>query len=120
VQVCADFRGQDGTTYTRCIDVLINVLDPSDVEQSLDNKTIFSVFPNPADNYLKIYFDENTGISINSIEIYDIYGRQVYNSDAVYENGYIINTSGLNTGSYIGMFKLSDGTIQQTKIMIVR
>jgi hypothetical protein len=119
-QVCGDFRSQDGTLYTRCIDVLINVIDPSDVNQSSDNKNTLRVYPNPADNYLKIYVDENSGVSVKSIEIYDIYGRQVFNSGSVYDNPFIINTSGLSCGSYIGLFKLSDGTIQQTKIMIVR
>jgi hypothetical protein len=119
-QVCGDFRSQDGTIYTRCIEVLITVIDPSDVNQPSDNKNTLRVYPNPADNYLKIYVDENSGVSVKSIEIYDIYGRQVYKSGLVFDNGFIINTSGLSCGSYIGLFKLSDGSIQQTKIMIVR
>jgi len=59
----------------------------------------FIIYPNPANNYIKIMAKDNSSFDGTIIEIYDIYGRNVF-CKYLDDNG-IIDTSFLVAGHYI-------------------
>lgn len=72
----------------------------------------YKIFPNPANNYLKV-----TGENINSISIYNCLGALI--DRFVVENDNIeINTSDYNTGIYFINIQQNDGVSSTNKLVV--
>lgn len=75
---------------------------------SIENtfETTSNVYPNPCTNDIYV----NSSKKINSIEIYDIYGKKVVKT--IYQENNKLNLSTLNSGSYFMKLKYNDSEIE--------
>ncbi len=119
-QICADFRNAEGEIISKCIELIIHVMNPTDVHQTFENLNLIKIFPNPADEKIKIVLDYNLGMLISGIDIYDIMGKPMYCSFSISGTASEINTSNFSIGPYICIIKLSNGKIIHSKILISR
>ena len=73
------------------------------------NKGFFQIFPNPANDFIKIA-NTNSSLKDATIIIYDALGKQVY-SEKITANKYEteINLSGLNNGNYLMLINSNSG-----------
>lgn len=78
----------------------------------------FSIVPNPNNGEFLI-FSKNKHINNHDIKVFDLEGRVLYSNiiDHTYNNGFEVNLSNLNTGTYIIIIR-SNNSIFTDKIMI--
>ena len=90
------------------IDTFIQIINVTSVGvfNTSTNKDI-SVYPNPSHSVITI---ESTGISINNLEMFDIYGRKVKELK-VNNNKFNVNISELSKGIYFVKLKTDNGII---------
>lgn len=90
---------------------------PSEVVETKLNNNL-KAYPQPASDLLEITLPENS--SCNKVEIYNIFGQLISDFTPTANNNVIsINTTGLNTGTYI--VKMYDGkTVNTQKISIIK
>ncbi|MCG2432051.1 T9SS type A sorting domain-containing protein [Aequorivita xiaoshiensis] len=74
--------------------------------------TQFSLYPNPTSEVLNV----NAGVSIESIQIYNISGNLLKNKSMKDTQG-SINVSSLSSGLYIAKVTLNNGTLKQLKFI---
>ncbi|OYU95467.1 MAG: hypothetical protein CFE21_10005 [Bacteroidetes bacterium B1(2017)] len=67
-----------------------------------------TVYPNPAKDDVKIAMD-NSKAPINSLVVFDIMGREVYNQTGINAQSQVINTSSFMPGMYIVNVKTTTG-----------
>jgi len=77
------------------------------------DETIFkgriSIYPNPVD--LAFNYSKPANLEINSIEILDVYGRQVLNDlTGSWTENQMVNTAGLKSGIYLILFSFNNHT----------
>ena len=72
----------------------------------------FKIYPNPVKNELFV----NTQTDLNSVEIYDVLGKQILRLDNI-ENDKPINLSSLKSGIYFAKFNTQAGNYQTKKII---
>ena len=82
--------------------------------QDLD-KTIFSIYPNPAKDLVHINSNRNNGLA--NIMVYDMNGRQVLKSKIDLVTTNTINTSRLQSGIYV--IKIFGNNISHTQKLII-
>lgn len=86
----------------------------------IDSKSLqtINIHPNPFTDQFTI---EGLPIGKISIEIYDIFGRKIYQDITHFVNSHIINTSGINPGIYlIRIRNTNNGDTLTSKIIIKR
>jgi len=77
----------------------------------------FKIYPNPANDFIKIEYSENANFSDLNIKIYDIFGKLILSQKA--ENELEISTSEFATGIYL--LQLSDNKkIISTKKIVIK
>jgi hypothetical protein len=102
----ADFFVDDVGVITQCTSTLA-IAD--------ENKTIFSVYPNPTVN--EIIINNNRDIGSAVYKIIDLNGRVIETNKITLVNGSTINTSKLSSGMYILTLKTNSGEIFSQKII---
>ena len=80
------------------------------------DKTIFTVYPNPASATININSNANSGLGV--IAIYDINGRQVMREQLDLTNTATINTASLATGVYV--LKITSENAAHTQKLIIK
>ncbi len=80
------------------------------------NKIQFSLSPNPATSNLKIVMPSH--LNSSSIEIFDVFGRQIYNGNLKNTNYSVIDISALSTGMYL--VKVFNEISSQTKRFVTQ
>jgi len=75
------------------------------------NKIQFSMSPNPAISNLKIVLPSH--LNKSSIEIFDVFGRQIYNGNLINTNFSVIDVSAWSSGMYL--VKVLNEISSQTK-----
>ena len=77
----------------------------------MDNST--HVWPNPTEGRVQV---QSAGSDIQGVEVYDIYGRQLFSLTA---NGTTadVDLSGIGAGVYLLRVTLSDGTVTSERIV---
>ncbi len=97
-----------GTNYYRLKQVDFNgsfqYSDIISVDYTIGGSTI--IFPNPFEESITLQFPLNegstTGLNNRSIEVFDLYGRKVYQVQvSTYESNYNLNLSTLSSGTYL-------------------
>jgi hypothetical protein len=98
IQIC--FEGKINGGYGICLDnISIEKVLTSDIK-NIDLKR-FKIYPNPTNGVLTIQVNENTSEHVNSIEIFDIYGRVVETwRVASLQNAATLDISHLTAGIY--------------------
>ena len=95
----------------------------TEMNKTINLKSIFNIYPNPANDMLTIQFasDENSEIAVSLL---DIFGRKVYNSDFIYSfAGNInqeINVTSLTQGIYFIQISDKNNLLLSQKIIINR
>ncbi|MFY0674000.1 MAG: serine hydrolase [Bacteroidia bacterium] len=88
------------------VSVIDNINDPVSVNKITDEKV--SVFPNPATEYITVQMDSE----IESIRIFDAYGKVVYYSNELNQSTAQINLdSALQSGNYFMSIKHKNGVL---------
>ena len=78
-----------------------------------DNQSLYNIYPNPFNSYLNIYISELDNKE-NTINIYDIYGRNIDNiSNLNNDNLLVWNASNFKSGVYFFKFKQNNKFITQ-------
>ncbi|MBX7094018.1 MAG: T9SS type A sorting domain-containing protein [Flavobacteriales bacterium] len=79
--------------------ILLQRLDLNTVGISANEKESFQVYPNPAKDKIQI----TTNSNINRIELFDIYGKLVFQEEGgpAVQKTYSLSTSGLSRGIYL-------------------
>ena len=72
-----------------------DVLSVNDVNYDFTNIVLY---PNPTNSYLNIAFPKNSYVTLNTLKINDIMGKEVYNAN---QNNTNIDVSSLSNGVYI-------------------
>ncbi|MBK5285220.1 MAG: T9SS type A sorting domain-containing protein [Bacteroidia bacterium] len=87
------------------------------IEQMNDGENRITIFPNPASSHFAI---SNEQFAIREISIYDVLGRNVYNTDVTAGNTDVltINTAAFNSGIYFVSIKTKEGIV--TKKLVVQ
>ena len=80
-----------------------------------ENKTIFSVYPNPTTDV--IYINNNRNIGSAMYKITDLNGRVIDTNTISLTNGSTVNTSNLSAGIYILTLKTNSGEVFSQKII---
>jgi extracellular elastinolytic metalloproteinase len=80
-----------------------------------ENKTIFSVYPNPTADAMYINNNRNIGSAI--YKIIDLNGRVIQTNTITLTNGSKVNTSNLSSGMYILTLKTNSGKVFSQKII---
>jgi hypothetical protein len=80
-----------------------------------NNKTIFSVYPNPTTTEIYINNNRNSGSAVYTIT--DLTGRVIETNKITLVNGSKISTGNLSTGMYILSLKTDSGEIYSQKII---
>ena len=81
------------------------------------NDSKFSIYPNPANNVVKLKFNKNFGKTIET-KIYDIQGKMILNSiNKLQDNRVQLNVSSLKSGLYF--LKVDNGVFKITKKLII-
>jgi extracellular elastinolytic metalloproteinase len=80
-----------------------------------ENKTIFSVYPNPTAD--EIYINNSRNIGSAVYKIVDLNGRVIQTNTITLTNGSKINTSRLSSGMYILTLKTNSGEVFSQKII---
>jgi extracellular elastinolytic metalloproteinase len=99
-------------------DTTVNpILGPCDENLSLfDNtKTLFSIYPNPANSEVFIMTNKNAGNA--AVSIFDINGKQVVNKQMDFATQSRLDTAELTQGVYIITIKMEDGTSYSQKLI---
>ena len=99
----ADFGAEEASVF-RNLTLNINV----------ENLSSFSVYPNPAKEYLILVADVNT---CSQYKITDLLGK-TFSEGPVSVNNTEINTSTLSAGSYLIHVMRNDGTIEYQSIIV--
>ena len=93
-----------------------NIWDLYQYNTTLSNQTFtdidFKVYPNPVKNELFV----NTQTDLNSVEIYDVLGKQILRLNDI-ENDTPIDLSSLKSGIYFAKFNTQAGKSQTKKII---
>ena len=84
--------------------------------QLVDDYVGLNIYPNPASD--NIYIENTQNIIINSISIFDVYGKLISEIKSVENN--LINISYLNTGIYSFMISINNGEKLVKKIAVNR
>ena len=89
--------------------------------EALDISNLVSIFPNPANNEIVIYFNEQIPVASTNINITDQLGRSVMSNIEINFSQYsvTINTSSLASGTYLVRIN-SNGRTAFKKIVIQR
>ena len=108
ITACVTVRNSCGdNTYCKSF-----YLFPTSVEYTAATNNNIKVYPNPANDAVHI-----EGIAAGTgIQIFDVTGRQVYQSASTSTNA-SINISSLSTGSYVLVLTATDGTRTTRKLM---
>jgi extracellular elastinolytic metalloproteinase len=80
-----------------------------------ENKTIFSVYPNPTTDV--IYVNNNRNIGSAIYKIIDLNGRVIQTNTITLANGFKVNTSSISAGMYILTLKTNSGEVFSQKII---
>jgi extracellular elastinolytic metalloproteinase len=80
-----------------------------------NTKTLFSVYPNPANSEVFIMTNKNTGKA--AISIFDINGKQVLETTMDLDSQSTLDTAKLLQGIYIITIKMEDGTSYSQKLI---
>lgn len=82
------------------------------------NDSQFSIYPNPADNFVELKFNKNLGKNA-VITIYDIQGKMILNSENQLQNNTVqFNVSSLKSGLYF--LKVNNGLLEETRKLIIK
>ncbi|HSZ71790.1 MAG TPA: T9SS type A sorting domain-containing protein [Cytophagaceae bacterium] len=86
-----------------------------------DNKPAFRVAPNPADDYIELFFESETSTP-SSIRVFDLIGNQVSSITVPANNTHPIKieTANLKPGVYFMSVYSSSGRIETLKFLKVR
>ena len=87
----------------------------SDVPENTDETNLYSVYPNPANDCIRIELSDNA--SCQSVSIYSIDGRLVFETQDATAQPATINVANLKSGVYIIKVKLTDGNDYVVKIV---
>jgi hypothetical protein len=88
---------------------------------SQDNKPAFRVAPNPADDYIELFFESETSTP-TAIRVFDLIGNQVSGINVPANNTHPIKieTANLKPGVYFMSVYSSTGRIETLKFLKVR
>lgn len=101
-----NFDLDGGLFTTNCTDIL----STNDI-----NNTVFSIYPNPSNGFVNINSNKNTGLA--KVEMFDINGRQVLNTEIDLTNTGRVNTSNLTAGVYVIKIVTNNATHTQKLII---
>ncbi|WP_165764595.1 S8 family serine peptidase [Flavobacterium cyanobacteriorum] len=93
--------------------IMSNVTDVLSVSENLD--TAFSIYPNPADEYINIRNSSSADVSNFKVTMFDLQGRVVKQLDTFAER---VNVSELTAGVYL--ITLTNGKQSYTQKIIIR
>ncbi|EAP87535.1 T9SS-dependent M36 family metallopeptidase [Croceibacter atlanticus] len=79
------------------------------------NKTLFTVYPNPASHQIHINSNKNSGLA--NVEVYDVNGRKVISKNIDLVNTATLNTAKLETGIYVLQINTDNATYTQKVII---
>jgi hypothetical protein len=65
--------------------------------RDIEDGNSFSIFPNPASNELRI---ENAALKIEGIEVYDVFGKELFSQISNLKSQISVDTSQLSPGIY--------------------
>jgi len=86
---------------------------------SVTGKPDFNIAPNPASNFIQVYFRNYASAKNYSLNILDITGRSIYKSSKIAANSFSISTTEFRNGIYILQIIDNDNfQIQSKKFMI--
>jgi len=92
---------------------------PVKIKHHSHSKDFFSVSPNPFNSQARFQFDSHEE-KIN-LEIYDIYGRQVFSKELQYgQNNLLWDASELSAGLYIARCILENGLKTSAKLILLK
>ena len=94
---------------------LVRLAPALSVENNRKNKDIISIYPNPANNRIKIFINDNNTDA--TIKIVDIFGKIVF-YEKCHNNYKVINTGNYANGVYL--VSVSTGTSIITKRIIIK
>ncbi|MGB1120535.1 MAG: T9SS type A sorting domain-containing protein, partial [Saprospiraceae bacterium] len=103
-----DLQGQNQDIYWQTL------IDIANNTQNVNLSNDINIYPNPATDFLNI---ETKGLQIETIEIYDLTGRQILQNQNLINNKLEIST--LSNGFYIVHIKTNLG-VWNEKIMVVK
>lgn len=83
-----------------------------------DEKKDVMVYPNPADNKVKVQINTDTGENDIRVTIYNINGKLVYSENHGADTYFSINTEGLKNGLYFVKVTNHHSIDESTKVMI--
>ncbi len=100
--------------------VVRRVVGPLAVNNITNESTELSIYPNPANNFVRILL--NTNISVGSkLFVYNLLGQEVYNENVTkFNDEVVIRTDGFNEGIYLLKLYLPNGETFTKKFEIVR
>jgi hypothetical protein len=102
--------GEIGNNY--CANYAETVCWPNSIKEV--SKPIFTIYPNPATNYLTISNEQEI---INSIQLFDITGKEII-MQKPFAKDIKLNLNNITDGNYILKIKTENGTIYNTKIVV--
>jgi len=111
-----DLIGGYDAFLTRLTDNGSSAVFSRNIDESLNTDSEINVFPNPAKNKVTVSV-ENT--KINSIELYNIYGKPVQTIKNINTLKQELDVNRLSRGYYVLKITLHDGTIQHFKISFI-
>jgi endonuclease/exonuclease/phosphatase family metal-dependent hydrolase len=92
---------------------------PVKINHHSHSKVFFSVSPNPFNSQARFQFDSSE--ENLSLEIYDIYGRQVFSRELEYgQNNLLWDASELSAGLYIARCILENGLKASAKLILLK
>jgi len=97
-----------------CLGELTDYQLTTDIKEEIENSAVFSVFPNPASNYINIEFKNNKD---SEFTIYNLNGKKVFDQSISGGSVTKIDLSMLSKGMYIGVIN-TDLIIQNFKLII--
>jgi hypothetical protein len=77
------------------------------INDAILSETEVKIFPNPSNNWVTI----QTTATINRVEVFTIFGQQVFSTNQHYTNSANIHTQDLDAGVYFCKLYLSDGVV---------
>lgn len=106
-----DFVSDCGSSEADCLEVTVDITD--NLQEV--NKKSYTVFPNPADDYLQVAFADQ---QLYEITLFDFSARKLIQT-AVAENSIQLSTKNLASGIYWMRIMNSDG-VSWEQVEIVR
>jgi len=83
-------------TINLCCQTFVFVMDNSSKANGIDSQNTFKIMPNPATNYLKLYFQND---EIRKITLFNLIGKLINQYETIAKN-FIIDISHFPKGTY--------------------